>query len=196
LGRCTCGLRSSLRDRKGDRGRLLGALSDSTFALFRGRERCQRRSWRGARPKACFVTRRVPSNVARGDGDGVIGREKGRKSSRRYFFKAMSSEPERAREALAMIGQLFRIERDLADKTAKQRKRDRQKKSKPVVEAFFRWCEIQAETALDDTPLAKALGDAYNQREAYKRFLDDDLLPLHNNNSELQLRREAVGRKN
>ena len=115
---------------------------------------------------------------------------------RRYFFKAMSSEPERAREALAMIGQLFRIERDLADKTAKQRKRDRQKKSKPVVEAFFRWCEIQAETALDDTPLAKALGYAHNQREAFKRFLDDGRLPLHNNNSELQLRREAVGRKN
>jgi transposase len=115
---------------------------------------------------------------------------------RRYFFKAMTSEPERAREALAMIGQLFRIERELADKTSKQRKRERQKRSKPIIDAFFRWCEIQAETALDDTPLAKALRYAHNQREAFRRFLDDGRLPLHNNKSELELRREAVGRKN
>jgi transposase len=115
---------------------------------------------------------------------------------RRYFFKALSSEPERAREALALISQLFRIERELTGKNSKQRERERQKHSKPVVEAFFRWCEAQAETAIDDTPLAKALGYAHNQRDAFKRFLDDGRLPLHNNMSERELRREAVGRKN
>jgi transposase len=116
--------------------------------------------------------------------------------ARRYFFKAMSSEPELARQALAMIGQLFRHERELAGKTTKQRKKARQAKSKPVVEAFFGWCERQALVALDETPLAKGLGYALNQRVALMRFLEDGRLPLDNNVSERELRREAVGRKN
>ncbi|NJN64461.1 MAG: IS66 family transposase, partial [Acidobacteria bacterium] len=116
--------------------------------------------------------------------------------TRRYFFKAMLSEPELARQGLVLIGQLFRHERELADKPAKQRKKARQAKSKPVVEAFFRWCEQQMLVALDDTPLAKGLGYALNQRVALTRFLDDGRLPLDNNISERELRREAVGRKN
>lgn len=49
---------------------------------------------------------------------------------------------------------------------------------------------------LDETPISKAIGYSRNQRAALCRFLDDGRLPLHNNVSELQLRREAVGRKN
>ena len=37
---------------------------------------------------------------------------------------------------------------------------------------------------------------ALNQRQALSRFLDDGRLPIHNNFSERELRREAVGRKN
>jgi hypothetical protein len=49
---------------------------------------------------------------------------------------------------------------------------------------------------LDETPSAKAVGYARNQRVALSRFLDDGRLPIHNNFSERELRREAVGRKN
>ncbi len=44
--------------------------------------------------------------------------------------------------------------------------------------------------------LSAAVGYAMNQRGALSRFLDDERLPLHNNGSELQLRRQAIGRKN
>jgi transposase len=37
---------------------------------------------------------------------------------------------------------------------------------------------------------------ARNQREGLSRFLGDGRLPIHNNASELNLRRQAVGRKN
>ncbi|MFZ6186202.1 IS66 family transposase, partial [Nannocystis pusilla] len=50
--------------------------------------------------------------------------------------------------------------------------------------------------ALDGTPLAKALGYARNQRSALQRFLSDGRLPLENNISERNLRREVIGRKN
>ena len=49
---------------------------------------------------------------------------------------------------------------------------------------------------LDETPTAKAIGYALNQRVALQRFLDDGRLPIHNNGSERALRREAIGRKN
>ncbi len=116
--------------------------------------------------------------------------------ARRYFFKALSSEPERAREGLALIGELFAIERTLRSESPKKRKKLRLEKSSPVLERFFAWCEQHALTALDQSPLAKALGYALNQRAALMRFLEDGRLPLHNNDSERELRRQAIGRKN
>jgi hypothetical protein len=49
---------------------------------------------------------------------------------------------------------------------------------------------------LDEAPIAKAINYARNQREAPCRFLTDGRLPLHNNASELALRRQVIGRKN
>jgi len=116
--------------------------------------------------------------------------------ARRYYFKAVASDPERAKHALAMIAALFRIEKSLAGAPRKKKERVRQRKSKPIVEQFFGWCDSQVDLVLDESPIAKAIGYARNQREALQRFLKDGRLPLHNNISELNLRREAVGRKN
>ena len=61
--------------------------------------------------------------------------------ARRYFFKALSSDPERAKHALSLMKGLFRIERDLATAPRKKREKARKAKSKPIVDAFFRWCD-------------------------------------------------------
>lgn len=116
--------------------------------------------------------------------------------ARRYFFKAMSSDRERARAALGLINALFRIERHIAEAPRKKREKIRKSKSAPIVERFFSWCEAERDRVLDDTPIAKGIGYALNQRKGLSRFLRDGRLPLHNNMSELQLRRQAVGRKN
>jgi hypothetical protein len=49
---------------------------------------------------------------------------------------------------------------------------------------------------LDDTPISDGIRYSRNQRVGLARFLDDGRLPIHNNWSELELRRQAVGRKN
>ncbi|MDC0675320.1 IS66 family transposase [Nannocystis radixulma] len=104
--------------------------------------------------------------------------------TRRYFFKALSSDPERAERGLALIKGLFRVERSI--KTAPRKKRDetRREKSRPIVDAFFAWCDEHAADVLDDTPIARAIGYARNQRTALTRFLADGRLPLDNNVSE------------
>jgi transposase len=115
---------------------------------------------------------------------------------RRYWFKALVTDPDRARRALALIGGLFRLERTHATVPPDQRLAVRQKEATPIVEAFFAWCDAEVDRVLDETPSAKAIGYARNQRVALQRFLKDGRLPIHNNFSEGALRREAIGRKN
>jgi len=115
---------------------------------------------------------------------------------RRYFFKALESDPERAKFALSRIGALFRIERTIADLPRKKKEAARLAKSKAIADEFFAWCESQVDLVLDESPMAAGIGYAINQRVALRRFLDDGRLPLSNNISELNLRREVLGRRN
>jgi len=116
--------------------------------------------------------------------------------ARRYFFKALGSDPERARTALAIIGALFQIERRIAKASREERQAVRRAHSASLVDEFFSWCNREEARVLDDTPISKGIGYALNQRVALGRFLEDGRLPIHNNASELQLRRQVIGRKN
>jgi hypothetical protein len=115
---------------------------------------------------------------------------------RRYFYKALESDPERAKAALGYIGALFRIDKKLKNASPHKRKRVREKHSKPVLEAFFSWCDAEWPELLEATPIYDGVRYARNQRVGLARFLEDGRLPLDNNISERNLRRQAVGRKN
>lgn len=116
--------------------------------------------------------------------------------ARRYWFKALETDSGRARHGLTLIQTLFKLERECATSPPEEKLRRRQRDARPVVEAFFRYCDEEAAKVLDETPISKAIGYARNQRAALLRFLEDGRLPIHNNFSENALRREALGRKN
>lgn len=116
--------------------------------------------------------------------------------ARRYFFKALDSDTERAERGLSMIRLLFDVERHIGSHAKKQCQEIRDKHSRPTVERFFSWCDHEWEHVLEGTPIYEAIRYARNQREGLKRFLDDPRLPIHNNDSERALRRQAIGRKN
>ena len=109
-----------------------------------------------------------------------------------------ASRPEsspQAHRTLTIKG-LFRIERAIKAAPRKKREQVRREQSQPLLDRFFQWCEAQAIVALDGTPISQALGYARNQRVALGRFVEDGRLPLDNNISERNLRREVLGRKN
>lgn len=115
---------------------------------------------------------------------------------RRYFFKSVASDGERARRAISIIAALFALERQWKGMSDNERLKRRREHSAGLVQEFFDWCDAETPAALEGTPIHKALGYARNQREALKRFLTDGRLPMDNNASERQLRREVLGRKN
>jgi len=114
---------------------------------------------------------------------------------RQYVLDALLIDPDRVRAALACIQALFLIERGIDRAPPAERSRTRNEKSKPITEKFFAWCDENREFALEGSPLHDAIRYATNQTAALKRFLDDPRLPIHNNISELNLRRQAIGRK-
>ncbi|MBK6812275.1 MAG: IS66 family transposase [Sandaracinaceae bacterium] len=115
--------------------------------------------------------------------------------SRRYFFKAMASDPSARAKRCACRGCCSRSSA-ASGRARKKRAKPSGKHSAPVVERFFSWCDAEWERALEDTPMYAALRYARNQRVGLQRFLADGRLPLENNISERELRRQAVGRKN
>jgi transposase len=114
---------------------------------------------------------------------------------RQYVLAALVIDPERVRDALACIQALFMIERSIDRAPPAERTRIRNERSQPIVEKFFAWCAAHREIALEGSPLHDAIRYATNQQAALQCFLDDPRLPIHNNISELNLRRQAVGRK-
>jgi len=128
--------------------------------------------------------------------DGSIIEAACNSHSRRYFFKALSTDPVRARKAIADYRLLFQIERKIAKEPPEKRREIRQRESKPVFDALDEWCDREALLVVDESPISKAIRYEQNHRDALRRFLDDGRLPITNNWSERELRREAVGRKN
>jgi transposase len=85
--------------------------------------------------------------------------------ARRYWWKALTTDPDRAHIALALIGGLFRIERAHATAPPEQRLAMRKLEAAPIIEKYFAWCDAEAERVLDETPSAKAI-----ERELVKAF--------------------------
>src|SRR5205814_842857 len=96
---------------------------------------------------------------------------------RRYFWKALESDRERSRHALALIGELFRIEREIAQAAPEEKLEARRAKTKPIVDAFFSWCDAQAPLVLDETPISRGSGSA-RQQDAQQRLAANIFRPV------------------
>jgi hypothetical protein len=97
---------------------------------------------------------------------------------------------------IALIQQLYDVERDGADLDPERRRALRQDQSVPLLAKIDAERQALARTVLPKSPLGDAVRYLTNQWTALQRFTGDGRLAIDNNRAENQLRVVAVGRKN
>ena len=116
--------------------------------------------------------------------------------TRRKVIDAEKVAPEIAREAVELIGALFRVERQAKDFSVEQRLALRRAESAPVLaklrEKLLGW----KEQLLPKHPMAEAINYSLNQWAELNVFCSDGAVPLENNVSEREMKRVVLNRKN
>jgi transposase len=128
--------------------------------------------------------------------------------ARRKFFEARTVDRPRAEAALAAIGELYAVERQIAEQLAgawhelpraeqcAQVAAVRQERSRPVIERLFPWLEAEAPQLVPKNPVRQAMDYALRQRGALSRYCDDGRLAIDNGVAERTIRGVALGRRN
>jgi transposase len=128
--------------------------------------------------------------------------------ARRKFYDAQRSSGAVAHEALARIGQLYAIEREMAEacsgawstlsavERAVRVAEVRQERAKPLLQSFEQWLGEQRAKALPKSPIGQAIGYALSNWTALCRYTEHGDLAIDNNLAERTLRPQAIGRKN
>jgi transposase len=131
--------------------------------------------------------------------------------ARRKFVAAVEGGDDRAKVAVAWIGQLYAVERELpallvpsddpvAQQQRQQREEQRQKsrhqRAEPILTELKKWLDEEKGKTLPKSALGQAIGYALNNWEPLLRYLEKGYLAIDNNLSERTLRAIALGRNN
>lgn len=101
-----------------------------------------------------------------------------------------------AAEALALIGALFDVERQISGKSADDRLRTRRQASLPRLEAVRTFFETSLTKLPGKSDLARAMRYALTRWPALVRYAEDGRCEISNNAAERAIRPLALGRKN
>jgi len=115
---------------------------------------------------------------------------------RKFFDLHATNKSQLAEQALRYIQVLYEIEQQIRDLEPDARRRIRQEKAAPAMDALHAWMIAQRELVHDGVAIAKTLDYTLNRWTALSRYLDDGVVPIDNNHIEQQIRPWALGRKN
>lgn len=116
--------------------------------------------------------------------------------ARRKFYDAQDSDKQHATEMLALIGQLYRIEREAKELSDGVRQAVREERATPVLVKIKAWLDQEQAVVRPRSPMATAITYALNQWDALNTYVTQGFLSIDNNASERALKRVALGRKN
>lgn len=116
--------------------------------------------------------------------------------ARRKFVDAEHSERVVAREAVAICDSLFAIERREKSAAPERLAVVRNAESRPLVELLHMGLLRWKRELLPKSPMAGAVNYALNQWTELNVFLGDPAVPMDNNVSEREMKRQALNRKN
>ncbi|MFO7476767.1 MAG: IS66 family transposase [Methyloceanibacter sp.] len=116
---------------------------------------------------------------------------------RRKFFDIEQAHASKlAAEALRRVGELYGIEKKIRGSPAQVRRRERQARAKPLLEALHAWFYEALGGLSKKSETARAIRYALGRWQALVRYVDDGELEIDNNAAERALRPVALGRKN
>jgi transposase len=116
--------------------------------------------------------------------------------TRRKFVDAEKTAPEIAREAVALIGRLYAVEKQAKELSVAERLQLRQKHSLPVLAELRQRLLTWKEQLLPKHPMAEAVNYAVGQWQELNVFANDGAVPIDNNVSEREMKRVVLNRKN
>jgi hypothetical protein len=128
--------------------------------------------------------------------------------ARRKFYDGQDSDAKRAAQMLALVGELYAVERELKEECAasgsdlslaEQHARivaARRERSAPVLKKIKTWLDTEGEIVLPRSPMAAAITYAKNQWAALNVYVAQGFLNIDNNAAERAMKRVAIGRKN
>ena len=115
---------------------------------------------------------------------------------RKFYDFHIATKSPLAHEALQRIAALYAIESDIRGRLAEDRQRERQQRSRPLVEDLQVWWREQLGRLSGRSKLAQAIRYAFNHWDGLIQFLDDGRLEMDTNIVERAMRPIALGRKN
>jgi transposase len=128
--------------------------------------------------------------------------------ARRKFHESRRLDQTRMEIALAWIGQLYAVEKDLRerrqtewrelslDEQASLVAAERQSRSRPLLNDFQAWLEAESPKVLPKSDVRAAMDYTRNNWTALCRYTESGWLDADNNTAENALRGIAIGRKN
>ena len=116
---------------------------------------------------------------------------------RRPFFDFhASTQSPLAAKVLGEIARLYAIEAEIRGQSAERRRKIRQERSKPIVEALHTWMLDQVERVSGVSDLAKAIRYALRHWAGLTVFLEDGRIEMDTNVVERAIRPHTLTRKN
>jgi transposase len=128
--------------------------------------------------------------------------------ARRKFHESRRLDPVRMETALAWIGKLYAVEKDLRercqgaweklalDQRATRIAAERQERSRPLLDSFHTWLEAEAPKVLPKSAVRGAMDYTLSNWAALSVYPDDGWLDIDNNEGENSLRGLCIGRRN
>ncbi|MFL6806765.1 MAG: IS66 family transposase [Xanthobacteraceae bacterium] len=115
---------------------------------------------------------------------------------RRFYELAAAGPAPIASEALARIGELYRIEAAIRGRQPEERRAVRQAQSQPVLAALEPWLRERLTLISQKSKLAEAFRYALSRWQGLTRFIDDGRIEIDSNVVERAIRPIALTRKN
>lgn len=115
---------------------------------------------------------------------------------RRRFIEAQETDKDRSQIALAFIGRLYAIEREIRRFSPKRKKRVRRSRAAKLLGRFKCWLDLEVKNVLPKSPIGQAIQYARGHWEGLLTYTKNGAVEIDSNRVERSIRGWKLGSKN